>query len=36
MWTLISIGVGAAYFFSVLGVLFPESFQFSLKIIRGM
>ncbi len=35
MWTLISIGVGAAYLFSVLGLLFPGLFPSQFKDEQG-
>ena len=35
MWTLISIGVGAAYLFSVLGLLFPGLFPSQFKDDQG-
>jgi len=35
MWTLISIGVGAAYLFSVFGLLFPELFPVQFKDTQG-
>ncbi len=35
MWTLISIGVGAAYLFSVFGLLFPELFPPQFKDSQG-
>ncbi len=35
MWTLISLGVGAAYIFSVLGLLFPEIFPVQFKDAQG-
>ena len=35
MWTLISIGVGAAYLFSVFGLLFPEMFPAQFKDAQG-
>ncbi|HHL57744.1 MAG TPA: copper-translocating P-type ATPase [Bacteroidetes bacterium] len=35
MWTLISLGVGAAYLFSVLGLLFPEFFPNEFKDAQG-
>jgi heavy metal translocating P-type ATPase len=35
MWTLISIGVGAAYLFSVFGLLFPAIFPAQFKDMQG-
>lgn len=35
MWTLISLGVGAAYLFSVFGLLFPEIFPAQFKDTQG-
>ncbi len=35
MWTLISLGVGAAYLFSVLGMFFPEIFPVQFKDAQG-
>jgi len=35
MWTLISIGVGAAYLFSVFGLFFPEIFPAQFKDAQG-
>ncbi|MBL7112766.1 MAG: copper-translocating P-type ATPase [Bacteroidales bacterium] len=35
MWTLISIGVGAAYLFSVVGMLFPGLFPSQFKDVQG-
>jgi len=35
MWTLISIGVGAAYLFSVFGLLFPGMFPDQFKDAQG-
>ena len=35
MWTLISVGVGAAYLFSVLGLLFPGLFPAQFKDEQG-
>ncbi|MFH1297157.1 MAG: copper-translocating P-type ATPase [Bacteroidota bacterium] len=35
MWTLISIGVGAAYLFSVAGMLFPGLFPDHFKDVQG-
>jgi len=35
MWTLISIGVGAAYLFSVFGLLFPGLFPAQFKDMQG-
>ncbi len=35
MWTLISIGVGAAYLFSVFGLVFPGIFPFQFKDEQG-
>ena len=35
MWTLISLGVGAAYFFSVFALLFPGIFPEQFKDIQG-
>ncbi len=35
MWTLISIGVGAAYLFSVFGLLFPGMFPDQFKDVNG-
>jgi len=35
MWTLISIGVGAAYLFSVFALLFPEIFPAQFKDTQG-
>jgi Cu2+-exporting ATPase len=35
MWTLISIGVGAAYVFSVFGLLFPGLFPTQFKDMNG-
>ncbi len=35
MWTLISIGVGSAYLFSVFGLLFPAIFPAEFKDIQG-
>lgn len=35
MWTLISIGVGVAYLFSVVGLLFPEIFPIQFKDKHG-
>ena len=35
MWTLISLGVGAAYLFSVLGLLFPGFFPSEFKDAQG-
>ena len=35
MWTLISIGVGAAYLFSVFGLLFPSIFPSEFKDTQG-
>jgi Cu2+-exporting ATPase len=35
MWTLISLGVGAAYLFSVLGLLFPGFFPNEFKDAQG-
>jgi Cu2+-exporting ATPase len=35
MWTLISIGVGAAYFFSVFALLFPGIFPAQFKDTQG-
>lgn len=36
MWTLISIGVGAAFIFSVFGLLFPGLFPDQFKDMTGM
>nr|WP_280514308.1 heavy metal translocating P-type ATPase [Pseudovibrio japonicus] len=35
MWTLITLGVGAAYAYSVVGLLFPDLFPTSLKAETG-
>ncbi len=35
MWTLITIGVGAAYLFSIFGLLFPEMFPVQFKDAQG-
>ncbi|MBN2481541.1 MAG: copper-translocating P-type ATPase [Bacteroidales bacterium] len=35
MWTLISIGVGTAFIFSVVGLLFPEVFPSQFKDAQG-
>lgn len=35
MWTLISIGVGAAYLFSIFALLIPESFPAQFKDAQG-
>jgi Cu2+-exporting ATPase len=35
MWTLITIGVGAAYIFSVLGLFFPGLFPSQFKDVQG-
>src|SRR4030042_813207 len=35
MWTLISIGVGAAYLFSVIGLLVPDIFPKQFKDVQG-
>ncbi len=35
MWTLISIGTGAAYIFSIIGLLFPELFPAQFKTDEG-
>jgi len=35
MWTLISLGVGAAYIFSVVGLLFPGIFPAQFKDMQG-
>ncbi len=35
MWTLISIGTGSAYIFSVIGLLFPAVFPVQFKDIHG-
>lgn len=35
MWTLISIGVGAAYLFSVLAMLLPDVFPLQFKDVQG-
>jgi heavy metal translocating P-type ATPase len=35
MWTLISLGVGAAYLFSVFALLFPEIFPQQFKDMQG-
>jgi heavy metal translocating P-type ATPase len=35
MWTLISIGVGAAYLFSILGLLVPGIFPMQFKDMQG-
>ena len=35
MWTLISIGVGAAYLFSIFALLFPEIFPAQFKDTQG-
>ena len=35
MWTLISIGVGSAYLFSVFGLLFPAIFPTQFKDMQG-
>ncbi len=35
MWTLISLGVGAAFIFSVLGILFPDIFPAEFKDAQG-
>ena len=35
MWTLISIGTGAAYLFSIIGLLFPELFPDQFKTEGG-
>ncbi|WP_439490109.1 copper-transporting P-type ATPase [Algoriphagus sp.] len=35
MWTLISIGTGAAYIFSIIGLLFPELFPAQFKTEEG-
>lgn len=35
MWTLISIGVGSAYLFSLFGLLFPEMFPVQFKDAQG-
>ena len=35
MWTLISIGVGAAYLFSVFGLLFPDVFPAQFRDAQG-
>jgi len=35
MWTLISIGVGSAYLFSVFGLLFPGIFPMQFKDMHG-
>ena len=35
MWTLISLGVGAAYLFSVFGILFPGIFPAQFKDAQG-
>lgn len=36
MWTLIGLGVGAAYLFSVVAVLFPGLFPMSMRHMTGM
>lgn len=36
MWTLIGLGVGAAYLFSVVAVLFPQIFPMSMTHMSGM
>ncbi|MDC9824944.1 heavy metal translocating P-type ATPase [Devosia sp. ZB163] len=36
MWTLIGLGVGAAYLFSVVAVLFPQIFPMSMTHMGGM
>ena len=36
MWTLIGLGVGAAYLFSVVAVLFPDIFPMSMTHMRGL
>jgi len=36
MWTLIGLGVGAAYLFSVVAVLFPQIFPMSVTHMSGM
>jgi len=35
MWTLISIGVGAAYLFSILGLFVPDIFPSQFKDVQG-
>jgi heavy metal translocating P-type ATPase len=35
MWTLISVGVGSAFLFSVFGLIFPESFPSQFKDVQG-
>lgn len=35
MWTLISIGVGAAYLFSIFALLIPEAFPAQFKDVQG-
>lgn len=35
MWTLIMLGVGAAYGYSVIAALFPESFPTSFQTVEG-
>lgn len=36
MWTLIGLGVGAAYLFSVVAVLFPQIFPMSMTHMNGV
>lgn len=36
MWTLIGLGVGAAYLFSVVAVLFPQLFPMSMTHMNGV
>ncbi|MDF2982322.1 MAG: heavy metal translocating P-type ATPase, partial [Devosia sp.] len=36
MWTLIGLGVGAAYLFSVVAVLFPQFFPMSMTHMNGV
>lgn len=35
MWTLITLGVGAAYVYSVVAALIPESFPISFRTVEG-